>query len=522
VTKCACLVGVDIGTSAVKAVAVRADDGSVLASSRRATPVTRSSRLVELSADELRRCVEAALLELTSAIAPGASVAAVASTSFGETGAPVDESGAVLRDPICWQDPRSGAQVERLVSALGATRLDRLVGHPADPAWGVGRIMWVREHEPHVYERMAAWLPLADLVTLWLSGRRVTSPSLASRQMAWDQRYHEWSSPVIQAAGLDPGKMPEVLPSGSRVGTVGREAAARTGLPAGTPVVLAGHDRQCGAFAARGGSDTPVDSAGTAEGLLVPASDSDDDRRIGSGISRYADVVAGRYTFAARVGLSGGLLDWARRTLAGTAPELGYEQLLAGIPTPYAFTGVVATPTFGRYASPEWATGPVPGALFGLTTSHTRADVVQALLEAPAFSVRANLELLESWHPGRLDTVVVEGGVVRNEPWMQARADITGRRVLAVEDENMTAVGAALLAGLGIGLYSSAAEAGALRRPRVREWLPDPERSQRYDEAYHQLVRPLAELCRRAAAPIARFVDSETARSETARKVPSA
>lgn len=311
-------------------------------------------------------------------------------------------------------------------------------------------------------------------------------------------------------------RMPPVVPSGTMVGAVTASAAARTGLPAGLPVSVAGHDRQCGAFAARQGTTAPVDSAGTAEGLIISVEADDDMRRLGTGIARYADVEPGRHTYAARIGLAGGLLDWARQVFFGSA-EVDYSRLLAEIRTPCTFTGVVCMPTFGRYSAPHWTPAAVPGVIHGLTTSHTRADILQALLEAPAFALRATLDLLDSWFGEPLEPVRVEGGVVQNRPWMQARADITGRPLLSIEQQHMTAIGAALLAGLGTGTFSSAREAGRMLALSLREWSPDPERSDRYADAFHRHFQPLASFC--AAAPGDQFPaprsDSSPVKEET-------
>jgi xylulokinase len=238
----------------------------------------------------------------------------------------------------------------------------------------------------------------------------------------------------------------------------------------------------------------PVDSAGTAEALLISVETADDMRRLGTGISWYADVQAGRHTYAARIGLAGGLLDWAKQVFFDSE-DVNYPQMLADIPTPYDFTGVVCTPTFGRYSSPHWAASAVPGMISGLTTSHARADILQALLEAPAFALRATLDLLDSWFDEPLETVRMEGGIVQNQPWLQARADITGRPLLSIEQQHMTAIGAALLAGLGSGTFSSAHEAGTALRLSLREWSPDPDRSERYADAFDRYVRPLASFC---------------------------
>lgn len=489
-----CLIGLDIGSSSVRALALAVDTGRVLAMTQEATPVSRSLTTTELAPAPLRQAVEGALRALMASLPADYQPLGVAATSVGEAGAPVDEAGTVLRNVIWWQDSRSAGQVARLADRAGAERLERIVGHPVDPTWGIGRVMWLRENQPDIYARTAAWLPVADLATLWLAGEIVTSASLASRTMAWDQHGQCWSGDVLEAAEVDVGRMPPVFPSGTVVGAVTQAAATRTGLPAGLPVSVAGHDRQCGAFAARQGTAAPVDSAGTAEALLISVTAADDMRRLGTGISWYADVEPGHHTYAARIGLAGGLLDWAKQAFFGSA-DVNYQRILAEIQTPYTFTGVVCTPTFGRYSSPYWSAGAVPGVISGLTTSHVRADILQALLEAPAFALRATLEVLDSWFDEPLETVRVEGGIVQNQPWLQSRADITGRPLLSIEQQHMTAIGAALLAGLGSGTFASAREAGSSLALSLREWSPDPDRSERYAEAFDRYVRPLARFC---------------------------
>jgi xylulokinase len=486
-----CLVGLDIGSSSVRALALAVGTGRVLAVTQEATPVSRSLTAVELAPAALRLAVESALRRLMASLPGGYRPLGVAATSVGEAGAPVDEAGTVLRNVIWWQDSRSAGQVTRLAEAVGAERLERIAGHPVDPTWGIGRVMWVRENQPEIYDRTAAWLPVADLATLWLTGETVTSASLASRTMAWDQHGQCWSGEILTAAEVDVARMPPVVPSGTSVGAVTQAAASRTGLPAGLPVSVAGHDRQCGAFAARQGTAAPVDSAGTAEALLISVTAADDMRRLGTGIGWYADVEPGRHTYAARIGLAGGLLDWAKQVFFDSA-DVNYRQILAEIPTPYTFTGVVCTPTFGRYSSPYWAASAVPGVISGLTTSHVRADILQALLEAPAFALRATLEVLDSWFDEPLETVRVEGGIVQNQPWLQSRADIIGRPLLSIEQQHMTAIGAALLAGLGSGTFSSAREAGSSLPLTLREWSPDPDRGERYAAAFDRYVQPLA------------------------------
>lgn len=492
------LIGLDVGSSSVKAIALSTRDYAVIGRGKGPTPVDRRGVLVETPSGALRSAVDSALCQVVDSVPPGSRPIGLATASYGESGAHVSGSGEVLRPPIFWQDQRSGEQIVRLVELIGAERLDAVVGHAPDPTWGIGRLMWVAENEPSILEETAFWLPMADLVTFWLTGQSVTSPGLASRIMAFDQQKCRWSEEVLSAAGIDPGLLPPILNSGTAVGVLTEEAARRTGLPVGLTVSLGGHDRQCGSFAAGGPQGDPVDSAGTAEGVLVPRRSHVDERNEScSGIARYRDVVPGRVTYAGRVGLAGGLLDWAGRSLFDAVPAL--DDLLAGVPTPYRLNGLVCVPTFGRYASPYWSPQPVPSVMYGMTVAHSRADLVQALLEAPAYSLRANLDLLDSWSGRRTDSFRVEGGLVSSTAALQVRADVTGRAVHGVLQADLGAIGAALLAGVGSGVFNDHQQPLEAFSPALRTVEPDAARSQEYAESYETTWLPAASFARELA-----------------------
>jgi xylulokinase len=494
-----CLVGIDVGSSSVKAVAVSVPELRVVGFGRAPTPALRVGVYVETPIAELRASVFASLREVIASLPAGSQVTGVATTSYGEAGVHLDAAGVALRNSISWQDQRSAGQVARLVNHIGAEHLDAVVGHAPDPTWGIGPIMWVAGHEPEVMARTACWLPIADLVTFWLSGNSVTSPSLASRLMVLDQKRVDWSDEVLAGAGIDRGILPELLESGSVAGAVTPSAAEESGLAVGIPVVIGGHDRLCGAFAARGPRGYAVDSVGTAEGLIVPCIGDQDARQSAcSGFAWYRDVVPGQYVIAGRVGVAGGLLDWGARTLFSEPPDLAV--LLADVPTPYRHGGVLATPSLGRATSPFWAAGPVPTAFWGLTASTTRAAIVQALLEAPAFSLRANLDAIDRWTGRRTDEFAIEGALIDNPAAVQLRADATGRVAVAIEERDLGAIGAALLAGVGSGAFSNHAEAQAAFQPNLTYFEPDAGRSAEYADAYESAWSPLAAF---AAGPVA-------------------
>jgi xylulokinase len=487
-----CLIGVDIGTSSVKAVALGLATLQVVAHSKVQTPVCAHGMRVEMAVADLRSSVELALRKLLSDLPERSRPLAIAVSSFGESGAHIGVDGEALGPVIMWQDQRSARQVASLVERLGADELDSLVGHAPDPTWGIGRIMWAAESEPWLMDATATWLPVADLVTHWLCGESVTSAALASRVMAVDQEQGDWADAVLDAAGIDRSILPPILDSGTNIGSVTDRAAATTGLPAGLAVCLGGHDRLCGAFAARGPTELAVDSVGTAEGLVIPAETRHDARQVHcSGIARYWDVVPGAHVYAGRVGLAGGLLEWARESFFPAGTEL--DDVLSEIHGPYHFKGVVCSPTHGRAASPYWSPSVVPTAFSGITGAASRADLVQAVLEAPAFSLRANLDTMARWTGRQHDRFLLEGGVSGSQTAVQLRADVTGRQVGALEDIDLGAVGAGLLAGVGAGVFASHREAQASVQLSCRFVDPDARRSEEYLRAYEEAWSPLME-----------------------------
>jgi xylulokinase len=416
---------------------------------------------------------------------------------MGETGALVTKHGDVLAPLVSWLDTRAAAETHELKAKLGAERLYEITGHRIDLFWGLPRLMWLRRHRADDFARSQVWLPPADLATFWLSGEAATSPSLASRTMALDESTLTWSDEMLAAAEIPRTILPPVVVSGTPVGRMTSKAARLSGLPAGLPVVVGGHDRLCGALAARvGHREIPVDSAGTAETVVVVA-----DRRpdpataFPSGINCYADVTPGQYAYSARVGLSGALLEWVRRELFAAAPSA--DELVERVPAPISFGGVLCYPAFGRPITPSIGLDAVPGALLGLTLEHTRIDIVRAVLESTAFSLRANVEALESQLGSALAPVRVEGRIADVDKVMQLRADILSRPVESVDIQHATAVGAALLAAVGAGACANVPELGAILRPNVRRWHPDPARAAAYEEVYTHGFRELGP--RRAA-----------------------
>ena len=489
-----CLLGLDAGTREVRAGAF-ARDGRLLALARRPTPTTRPRPgWAEVDADALWEATAAALREVLAALPAGTEAAALAPATVGEAGLPVDAHGRALRPIIAWFDTRAVDYARHWEENLGRARVYALSGMTVDGLFGANKAMWVRDHEPEVWERTAAWLSTEDWLILRLTGAPATDYSMAARTMLFDRTRLAWSAELLEAAGLEPRLMPPAQQSGTVAGRVSREASAATGLKAGTPVVLGGHDHICATFAVGGGEEGPVDSTGTAEALVTsvgaaPAGDPG----LAAHVNCYPDVVPGRMVLLASVGLAGGLVDWLRREvwrLGDDVPD-AYARMLGEMRLPLRPNGVMCFPQFGRGASPRFDPERARGAFVGLTAGHGRGDLLQAALEASCFSLRHNLDWVAE-HLGRTaPRVRVLGGAVHMPLWLQLKATITGREFQVAAAGEPAALGAAVLAGVGAGVYpdhaagvAAVAAAGAGSGPGV---VPDPEWAEAYRALYEQV-----------------------------------
>jgi len=484
-----CLIGIDIGTSSTK---VGAFDrrGNLLALERAPTPTVDLGRgWAEHDPAALWSVTAALIQRVVAAVKRSAEPVAVAAASVGEAGLPVDHAGSPLRYAIAWFDQRTTAQAAWWKQAVGMDDTHRISGQTIDTQFGVNKLLWIRENEPAVFAHTAHWLSLADFIVLRLCGEVATDPTLASRTMVFDQAELDWSSELLAEARLDRSLFPPIIHSGARIGSVTKEASGTTGLPAGIPVVAGGHDRLCGAFAARAGTNAMVDSTGSAEAVVMPTARFEPRGAAESGfVACYSDVVPGAFVYSARIAYSGALLEWFRHSILGgsgggdRAPS--FQELMDEIPRPLRFSGLFVFPSFGRVVSPFWDPAYAPGMIVGLTLRHTRGQIVQAILEGIGYALRANLLWLETLGEHRDAPLKVEGGATKNSLWMQLKSDITGRTVEGVRRGEATVLGAAMLAGVGAGVFRNHAEAASLLKGPVDVWEPDPFRSALYSEVY--------------------------------------
>ena len=488
------LLGLDLGTTNCKALAF-SPDGEAIAGASVPTPVhsqSRDSSSSEYDADALWNVSAQLIRQIVDRLRPDQHIAGLAVASMGESGVLLDSAGRPLFPVLTWHDRRTLHWKEWWAKRLSATDLYRITGLPPDHIYSANKILWYREEYPDAFARAQTWLCLADWVTFRLTGEYTTSFSMASRTMLFDVSARAWSQDLIHLADLPASLMPPALPSGQLVGGVTASAARATGLPEGTPVVAGGHDHVCAALAAGVvGTGTVLDSAGTAEAILFPL-----EAPILDGAAAAAGVCCGCHTVRDRYYMVGGVMSgavtgWLGRLLAGDAAAEALARLMdEAMSAPPLADGVWFLPYLGGSGPPDrdpdaW------GAWLGLRLSHNRADLMRAAMEGLGFAVRHLLEGLRQVTGAPATELRAVGGGSRNPWWQSLKADVLGLPVQVPVVADVTAQGAALLAGIGVGIYSDAAEASARAYHPARHYVPDPDRHAAYDAAYHDVFLKL-------------------------------
>ncbi|MCA9996021.1 MAG: hypothetical protein KDE56_09765 [Anaerolineales bacterium] len=492
------LIGVDLGSTNIKAVAFGLG-GEQLAQATTPT-ITHVPRpgWAEYGAEEVWTAVCSVLRQLLANLPANAVPAAVTCSSMAEAGVALDAHGQPLYPFISWFDQRTIPQAEQWARHIGEETTAKITGLGVRPVYGIFRLLWLRDNAPDLFRRTRRWLNMADYGAFRLCGATATDYSLASRMLLLDLARKEWSATLLEANGLDGSVLGELVPSGTQVGRVSSQAAAETGLPAGLPVCSGGHDHVCGAF---GLGLTQVgdtfDSMGTAESLMMttaaPQLDGSVTRRqIGQGVH----VAPNRYYAMSGVQMSGGAVDWVRRLLLGAAlgdaatPE-GYEQLmqLAG-EAPPGSGGVFFVPHLRR-ANPPHVNPHARGAFVGITGDSSRSHLARAVLEGVAYEYQLVLENMAEAVGVQPSKLVATGGGTRNGVWMGIKTAVSGLPITIPAVDEAVCLGAAMLAGVGSGVYASFADAAAQVQFASRTIQCDPTLHQFYRQQYEQIYKTL-------------------------------
>jgi xylulokinase len=482
------LIGADVGTTNIKVLAFdRSGKAVARASSPTPTRFPKPGR-AHHDAEELWGSFAKTLRVVVDQLDDPRRVASVAVASFAEAAVPLDAEGRPTYDVVAWFDGRSRPQAERLGRDLGGDRLFALTGLSLQPIFGLCKLLWLKENEPDAFRRTATWLNVADYMAFRLSGVPATDYSLASRTLALDLHRLEWARGLLDEVGVPPGILAPLSRGGSSLGPVTPEAAEATGLPESASVAVGGHDHVCGALAVGvTETGTMLNSLGTAEAIFLPLERPLTDPEVGrQGYAQGAHVAGQYYVFGGQY-TSGASVEWFRHSLGGGADYAALIDEAKGVPP--GSGGAFFLPHL-RLANPPYDDPRSRGAFVGLSTDVGRGALFRAVLEGLAFDSRNSLEPLLG-HVGLDDlrAIYAIGGGVQNRLLMRIKASVFDRTITVVGVEEATSLGAAILGGIGAGVFADVPSALGELRYAETPVEPVPAEVPLYDAAFRRVYR---------------------------------
>ena len=484
------LIGLDVGTTNLKGVCFTAM-GQTLARMEVPTPRyhpregwTEWNPGMILGA--VLKLIQSLVQQLPAGHVPvGISVASVAESVVG-----IDRAGQATGPIIAWHDRRSEPEAEWLRSQMSEEDIYAITGSPLDATFSLFKILWLKKARLEQFDRAVRWLCIADWVAFCFTGEMATSTSLATRTSAFDLSKLTWSGELLEAAGLHRESFAEVRPSGACVGKVTAEVAVRCGLPKHVVVAVGGHDHVCGAIAA--GAVRPgvvLDSIGTSEALLVPISGP----RTGAqflkasfcqGVVSVGEQPPAYYAIGGMPS-AGESVEWFLKLLQG-------DKDIATLSKPASRCEPGRTLFIPHL---RFVSGPSPhnnsrGAFFGLTIETTAGELFRAVLEGITFESKYILDNLISMAGTEPATEVwCVGKAFQTELFQEIKANVNGVPLHVAEQPDLAARGAALLAGLAAGTYSSLEEALGMIRGDWSKSEPNEDQQEVYRLGYARYVR---------------------------------
>jgi xylulokinase len=475
----ASLIGLDVGTTGVKALAV-SPSGEVLDRAEEEYPLsTPRPGWSEQEPEDWWRAAEAALARLDAFAAAGIGLAGQMHGLVA-----LDEADRVLRPAILWNDQRTAAECAEIEERLGLERLVALTGNRALTGFTAPKVLWLRRHEPEVYGRIAHLLLPKDYVRLRLTGERASDVADASGTLLFDVAGRRWSDEMLAALDVSPAWLPAVLESPERTGTTEH----------GVPVAAGAGDQAAGALGVGVQGPGPLSVVLGTSGVVFAALASyasDAEARVHA----FCHAVPGAWHAMGVMLSAAGSLRWFRNAFA---PGAEYDALVAeAARSEPGAEGLLFLPYLSGERTPH-ADPDARGAFVGLTTRHDRGALVRAVLEGVAYGLRDSLELLRELGV-RPAVGRASGGGARSDLWLRIVASVLGLPLERTAVEEGAAYGAALLGGVAGGVFADVGEA-VRACVRVRDVVePEPAWQEIYDVGYarfraaYPALRPLEE-----------------------------
>ncbi|HUT81799.1 MAG TPA: xylulokinase [Candidatus Bathyarchaeia archaeon] len=459
------LLSIDMGTTGGRAILFN-QNGEIISSSYEEYPcLYPSPAFVEQNANDWWNVTKNTVRQaLKTSKIDSSQIAGISCTNQRETTVPVTDEGEPLSNALVWQDRRTIKECNEIREKLGKDKIYQLTGLTIDPYFSAPKILWIKKNWPKAYDTAHKFMLVHDFIQMKLTDEFVTDFSNASRTMLFDINTFNWSDEILNTLEIPKEKLPKPLPSGSKIAGLSKQAANELSLHEGIPVIAGGGDQQCAAIGVgvtKNGRVKATTGTGTFLLAFLEKNQRDPEKRV----LCSCHAIPGKYVFEASIFTTGSILRWfrdnfsyAEKSVASCTHLDPYDLLGMQAETiPPGSEGVMVLPHFVGAGAPYWNPN-AKGAIFGLSLGHTRNHIIRAIMEATCYEIRNNLQVFKELGVS-IKELRITGGASRNSFWNQIEADICNLPVIKGKVEEATALGAAILAGVGSGLYKNIEDA---------------------------------------------------------------
>ena len=487
------LLSADIGTGGTRSV-LFSETGDIIASAyQEYSFISPRAGWAELDAETIWQAFRKTVHE--TAKQHGKQTKAICLSCMSNNIIPVRRDGTAIRNGILSQDSRATEETAVVRDTIGETEYFRIRGGRLRPASGLCKIMWLKKHEPDTFRQTWKFMTFSEFIRMRLGFPAVVDYATAASSLPYDIRKQDYSDTLLKEFGLNRRLFSETVPADYMLGEIGPEVRTELGLPQGVQFVTGGYDAHCGILGAGITQATPqvaADIAGTFERVAcINNKPALSQKALKNDINSNCYLFKDTYVISSALATSGSIVRWFRDKLESTENK-DIKNTFDRMFTPLKFEGgtVMFIPYFAGSAGDSLARG----AFLGLTLDTTRQQMFQAVIEGITHEMTLMLSRLEEPGGTQIDIIRACGGPAKSPKWLQLKADISGKTVEAPAVEEDSALGAALLAGVATGVYSSYAEAINAAVKIKATYRPRTAIHQKYKqqhETYKHLVKTL-------------------------------
>jgi len=487
------ILGVDLGTSSIKASLLDLETRSILRESVELSVSYPDSFSAEQNPEDWWKGFCKLISQLRSRVGDLDKLSAIGLSGQMLGLVLLDRKGNPVRPCILWCDQRSYQEIEEIKQKVSLEELLKYTANTPLTGYWLPKILWLRKHEPPALSQTFKMLLPKDFLRLKLTGAFTTEVSDASSTFLFDVAHRRWSEKMIDLFEINWDTLPQVVESPEITGYVTPQASLETGLPEGIPVVGGGGDQSSGGIGLGVIHPGLVSCVLGTSGVVMAQTEEAKMDHQNRGLHSFCYSIPGKWFLMGCTLAAGGSYQWLFNSLAKLDKDLSFDKLnsLAGEVSPGS-KGLVFLPYLIGERTPH-SDPNARGVFFGLSYEHDIRHMIRSVIEGVAFSQRESVEILKSFSL-TAQKLTLSGGAARSPLWCQVMADVMDMEVETTNIEDPASTGAAFIAGVGTGAFTSFSEVGENFIQPVEHYQPDKRNSQLYQalfEKYRDLYRVL-------------------------------